>query len=202
MTKVEMLPIPAEHVDKFWRGVCLTALRKIPGYDMHRTHQRLLVGLDQLWVACSPYVGSRVIWGVCITTISERPPSARKCFQRDDPALMRSLTIHMAGQWYPYKWMDSAIERITAYALEHKCRQLFLSTRKNWQRRINRRFFYAAKWEGVAITRDRPTKSTCRQFQLRNTPGHYRPMVPVKNFTRHMYGYMCTFYFQDQEAAA
>ena len=202
MVKVEMLPVTPEYVDKFFKGVWLTALRKIPNYDMVRTHQRLLIGLDQLWIAFSPQVGIHSIWGVVITSVSERPPSSLKVFERKNPALMRSLTIHVAGEIHLGSWLESAIERIALYARQQCCRQLFILTRKGWQKRISRPFFYASNWEGVAISRDRPTKSTCPEFRTRNTPGFFRPMVPVKKFTRHMYGFMGTFYFKDQEAAA
>jgi hypothetical protein len=202
MEKVEMLPVPPEYVDKFWKGVYLTALRKIPGYDFRRTHQRLLIGLDQLWVACSPQVGIPSIWGVVITSVSERPPSDRKVFQRKNPALMRSLTIHVAGEIHLGYWLDSAIERIALYARQQCCRQLFILMRKGWQRRIVHRFYYASNWEGVAISRDRATVSTCRAFRNRNTPGHFRPMVPVPagKWSRHKYGFMETFYFREEAA--
>ncbi|HXA25587.1 MAG TPA: hypothetical protein VNW90_25190 [Acetobacteraceae bacterium] len=202
MVKVEMLPVPPEYVDKFMKGVYLTTLRKIPGYDLKRTHQRLLVGLDQLWVACSPQACSS-IWGVVITTISDRPPSKRKCFERQDPALMRSLTVHIAGEYYLGTWLESAIERIIHYARQQGCRQLFLLFRKNWQRRILRPFF-SAGWEAVAISRDRPTKSTCKVYRHRNTPGHFRIVIPIpaKRFTRHMYHMTGRFYLKEEEAAA
>jgi hypothetical protein len=202
MYKVEMLPVPPEYVDKFWKGVWLTALRKIPGYDMRRTHQRLLVGLDQLWIACSSQVGSYSIWGVVITSISERPPSDRPCFQRKNPALMRSLTIHVAGEYHLSWWLPSAAERIKRYAREHGCRQLFLMMRKHWQRWVARSF-WSREWEGVAVSRDRPTKSTCKEYRTRNTPGYFRPMVPVPaaKFTRHMYRFITAFYFPDREQA-
>jgi hypothetical protein len=200
-TRVEMLPVPAEYVDKFWRGVCLSTLRKIPGYDMRRTHQRLLIGLDQLWIACSPQVGSYSIWGVVITSISTRPPSDRKCFVRKDAALMRSLTIHVAGDYYLPTWLDSAIERVARYARQQGCRQLFLMTRKGWQRDVVRGFWYAGKWEAVAISRDRPTKSTCPEYRNRNTPGHFRIIIPTTKFNRHMYHMMGRFYLKEKEAA-
>jgi hypothetical protein len=193
--EAELLPVPAEYVDKFWKGVCRSTLRKIPGYDMIRTHQRLLVGLDQLWVACAPY-SCPSIWGVVITSISERPPSDRKCFERKNPALMRSLTIHIAGEYFLGRWLPGAIERITRYAREHGCRQIFILMRKAWQKWIVRPFFTRG-WEAVAISRDRPTKSTCEAYRLRNTPGHFRVVIPTKHFTRHMYRMTGRFYLKE-----
>lgn len=193
----ELLPVPPEYVDKFWRGACRVALRKIPGYDQNRTHQRLLIGLDTLWVACAP-VGCPSIWGVVITSLSERPPSPMKCFQRKNPALMRSLTVHVAGEYVVDKWIDSAIERITRYAREMGCRQLFLIMRKGYQRWFTRPFF-SRGWEAMGIARDRSTKSKCEAYRRRNTPGHFRVVMPMpsERFTRHMYRMTDRFYLKE-----
>lgn len=206
MVKTEVLPVPPELVPRFWKAVRRVALSKIPGYDIERTHTRLLVGIDRLWVACLPGKGvsarSQVLQGVIITSISERPPSKRQCFRRKDPALMRSLTIHVAGEYHLLYWLDSAMERINRYAREHDCRQLFILARRGWQRHLKR--WWSSEWEGVAFGRDRPTKSRCWWYRTRNTPGYFRPMVPVprEKFSRHRYRITGTFYFPyDQEAA-
>lgn len=171
----------------------MVSLSKIPGYDIERTHTRLLVGIDQLWVAYNRWQN---LIAVIITSISQRPPSNRKCFRRKDPALMRSLTIHLTGKKIK-SWLPSAIERIGLYARAHQCRQLFIMTGKSWQRLA--KGFYSREWEGVAITRDRPTKSKCKRLRSRNTPGYFRPFVPVPadQWDRYMYNFTGTAYFKE-----
>lgn len=193
--RLEMLPVPPELTPKVWKAARKVAFSKIPGYDIERTHTRLLVGIDRLWVAYSNRPGSRSLLGVVITSLSQRPPSKRKCFRRTDPALMKSLTIHVAGEYFLLSWLDSAIERINRYAREQGCRQLFILSRKGWQRHVKR--WWSREWEGVAFGRDRPTKSTCKQYRERNKPGYFRPMAPVprEKFSRHRYRIVGTFYF-------
>lgn len=193
MDKLDVLPVPPELVPQVWKSVRRVVLAKIPGYDIERTHARLLVGIDRLWVA---YRG-RWLGGVIITSISQRPPSNRNCFKRKDPELRKSLTIHVAGENWLLWWLDSAIERISHYAREQKCRQLFLLTRKGWQENVRR--FYSREWEAVAIGRDRPTKSACKRLSFRNTPGYFRRLVPVPadKWDRYMYAFMSTYYFKE-----
>jgi hypothetical protein len=137
--------------------------------------------------------------------VSDRPPSDRQCFRRSDPALMRSLTIHVAGEYDFRWWLDSAIERISRYAREQGCRQLFILIRKTWQRYITR--WWSKEWEGVAVSRDRATKSTCQRFRFRNRPGYFRPLVPLpleatsgRSYNKHVYGFMGTAYFKERTA--
>lgn len=195
----EVLPVPPEMISQMWKKVRYV-FRKIPGYDVERTHTRLLVGIDQLWVG----IVEGAIRGVIITSISPRPPSNRKVFRRKEPALMKSLTIHLAGGPKGVErllsWLPSAIERINRYAREHDCRQLFILARRGWQRHLKR--WWSPEWEGVAFSRDRPTKSTCKQYRTRNTPGYFRPMVPVpaEKFSRHRYRIVGTFYFPKEAA--
>lgn len=178
-----MLPVPPELAPKVW-GPVRTMVRKIPGYNVERTYVRLLAGVDQLWVAH----GMRPSWdknpdgrprlvGAIITSISPRPPQQRKAFQRKDPALMKSLTIHLAGETAILSWLDSAIERINLYARQHGCRMLFILARKGWQKHLKR--WYSKEWEAVAIGRDRPTVSKCSRLRKRNTPGYFRLMIPI-----------------------
>lgn len=183
MTKLEVLPVPPEMVSRVWKPV-RRVLAKIPHYDIERTYARLRVGVDQLWVS---YAADRLA-GVVITSISNRPPKRRRCFWRNDAALMKSLTIHVAGEHALLSWLDSAIERINRYAREHRVHQLFLMARKGYQRHLIRRW-WSSEWEMVAFSRDRPTKSTCWQYRERNKPGYFRPLVPVpkEKFSRHRY---------------
>lgn len=195
--KTDVLPVPPEMLPLVWPRV-RRVFSLIPNYDVERTHTRLLVGLDRLWVANMP----QRLAGVIVTSFSLRPPSKRKCFKRKDPALMRSLTIHVAGELNLLSWLDSAMERINLYARQQGCRQLFLMSRKGWQKHIKR--WWSPEWECVAFARDRPAKSTCKAYRTRNTPGYFRPMVPVPRaqFSRHRYRIIGTFYFPyDQEAA-
>lgn len=194
----EVLPVPPELVPKVWKPVRRVALSKIPNYDIERTHTRLLVGIDRLWVAFSPVQ----LVGVVITSISPRPPKRRKVFWRADTALMKSLTIHVAGEHQLLHWLASAMERINLYAREHECHQLFIMGRKPWQKWLKR--WWSPEWECVAFSRDRPTTSTCKQYRERNKPGYFRPMVPIprEKFSRHRYRILGTFEFPyDGEAA-
>jgi hypothetical protein len=198
MTKIDMLPVPPELVPRVWRSAYKVTFSKIPGFDIPAQRTRLLIGHDRLWVAYGGY-RYRALLGVVITHLSNRPPSKRRCFKRDDPALMRSLKIHVAGEYDLRAWLDSAIERINRYAREHAVRQLFFSMRKGFQKHIAR-LWWSPEWEGVAVSRDRKTKSTCRRHANRNTPGYYRPLVPLppEKFTRHYYGFTGTAYFKQE----
>lgn len=206
MVKTEMLPVPPEMVPRVWKSVHRAVLSKIPNYDVERTHTRLLVGIDRLWVAYQPLeimgLKTQALVGVIITSISPRPPKRRKVFWRADTALMKSLTIHVAGRSALLSWLDSAIERINHYARQHGCHQLFIMARRGWQAHLKR--WWSPEWECVAFSRDRPTKSTCKQYRERNKPGYFRPLVPIprEKFSRHRYRILGTFEFPyDGEAA-
>lgn len=196
----EVLPVPTEMIRLVWKKVRYI-FEQIPGYQIERTHSRLLAGIDRLWLG----VVKGEIRGVIVTSVSIRPPSKRKVFQRVNPTLMRSLTIHLVGgskrDFTPrpmlLSWLPSAIARLSAYARENDCHQLFLMARKGWQKYV--KHFWSREWEAVALSRDRPTKSRCPRFRGRNTPGYWRLMVPVpaEKYTRHMQGFMGTFYFKE-----
>lgn len=192
----EVLPVPPEMIRQLWKKVRYV-FRHIPGYDVQRTHTRLLVGIDRLWLG----IVEGQIRGVIVTSISPRPPSKHKIFERKDAALMKSLTIHLAGGPKTVEklrsWLPSAIERISAYAREQGCHQLFILARKGWQQHA--KDWWSPDWEAMAVSRDRPTKSTCHRLSFRNRPGYWRPMVPVPaaKFARYMYGFMGTFYFKE-----
>jgi len=195
VTKTEVLPVPPELVPKVWKSVRRVCFRKIPNYDIERTHTRLLVGLDQLWVAYGP---GRNLSGVIVTSISKRAPQQRKAFLRpNEPDLAKSLTIHIAGEYFLLNWLDSAVERISHYAREQGCRMLFLMARKGWQGHMKR--FYSPEWEAVALGRDRPTVSTCKRNRERNKPGYFRLLVPVpaEKWTRFNYSFVSTCRFKE-----
>lgn len=193
-----MLPVPTELVPRLWRHARRVGLSRIPGYNAERTHQRLLLGIDQLWIAST----NRFMWGVIITSISNRPPQQRKAWKREDKKLMKSLTIHLAGEYRLLSWLDSAVERITHYARENGCHMLFLLARRGWHRHLYHRW-YSREWEVVALGRDRPTTSKCKRLRKRNTPGYFRQLVPVPadKWDRYMYGFISTCYFKQKEAA-
>lgn len=196
----EVLPVPPEVLPRVW-GPVKRAFTQIPGYDVERLHTRLQVGIDQLWCAYVPYwTGTRTIFrlsGVIVTSISDRPPSKRNVFKRKDPALMKSLTIHLAKGQFMKQWLVLAIERIWRYAFEHGCCQLFLLAARGCHKWI--RHFYSRMWEAVAIARDRPTVSKHPRLRFRNTPGYWRVMcpVPADKWHRQLYTYMGTFYFKE-----
>lgn len=200
MVKTDVLPVPPEMIHHVWKSVHI-ALANIPDYNIERTHMRLLAGIDQLWMAWTPPGGrpDRTTLGVIITSISPRPPQNRKAYQRADKALMKSLTIHLAGVIGIHTWIDSAIERIGRYAREHGCHMIFILARKGWHRFITRRF-WSPEWELMALGRDRPTVSTCKRFRFRNRPGYFRQMVPVppEKWKRWMTSFMGTCYFEEK----
>ena len=198
MAQLEVLPVPAEYLPRFWNSV-RPMLKKIPDYDIERTHTRLLAGLDQLWIAWSDRPGQNSqLYGAVITTIANRPPQLRKAYVRADKAQMKSLVIHIVGQYSLLSWLDSATERIKLYARQNNCRMLFLLARKDWHRFLYHRW-YSPEWELVALSRDRPTYSKCRWLRFRNTPGYFRELIPVPaaKFNRWMYGVMSKCYFKE-----
>lgn len=194
MAQFEVLPVPAEMVPQFWRSACQCAFNKIPGYDIERTHLRLLAGVDQLWMA---FDAQNKTQGVILTSISARPPQQRKAFLRKDPALMKSLTIHVAGKCNILSWLDSAIERINLYARQQGCRQLYILARKGWHTWLYR--WYSQEWEVVALGRDRRTASTCKCLRARNTPGYFRLLIPIpaEKWNRCNYAFMSTCRFKE-----
>ena len=205
MRQLEVLTVPAELVPKLWASARRVAFSHIPGYDIERTHQRLLAGIDQLWAAFRQTDQKKTngqLIGVIVTSISNRPPQRRTAFERTDKSLMRSLTVHLAGEHAPLSWFDSAAERIQRYARENGCRMLFISARRGWHRWIYARW-YSPEWEIVALSRDRPTYSKCKRLRERNTPGYFRKLVPVPadKWNRYMYALMRTCYFREREVA-
>jgi hypothetical protein len=161
----------------------------------------LLLGTDRLWIANDANQG---LVGAIVTTISNKPPQQRNAFKRADRAAMKSLIIHLAGEYRLLSWIDSAVERIQRYARQNNCRMLFISCRRGWHKWMYHRW-YSREWEAVAIGRDRPTASKCKRLAARNKPGYFRLMVPVpaEKFDRYMYGFMSTCYFKapSKEAA-
>lgn len=208
MEQCEVLPVPPELVPRVWRST-KTILSKIPGYNVERTHMRLLAGVDQLWVAYGLVPsrnsidpnGIHILMGAIITSVSSKPPQERKAYQRKDKALMRSLTIHLAGERMLLSWLDSAIERINRYAREHDCRMLFILARKGWQRHLKR--WWSKEWELVAMARDRSTVSKHPLLRRRNTPGYFRALrpVPADKFNRNRYTIMRTCDFKVEASA-
>lgn len=196
--EVEVLPVPPELLPSVWKSARRVGFSRIPNYNIERTHTRLLAGVDQLWLAYGePRCGHRLLLGVIVTSISNRPPQQRKAFKRSDPKLMKSLTIHLAGEYSPLSWLDSAVERIGLYARQHGCHMLFILARRGWHFMLYHRW-YSREWEVVALGRDRPTASKCKRLAARNTPGYFRPLVPIppEKWNRYYYAFMSTCYFK------
>jgi hypothetical protein len=171
----EVLPVPVEMIPRVWKkAVCFFA--EIPQYDVHRLFSRLLTGQDRLWVATGAEWSLYYHYlATIVTTITAKPPSTRLVFKCTDPAGRRSLTVHLAGIDAGV-WIDSAVERITAYGKEQRCRQLFLLAKMPWREYAMR--FYSRDWDRVGYSRDRPTKAK-GVFKLRNRVGYYRLVLPV-----------------------
>lgn len=198
MAQLEVLPVPVEMVPSLWRGARQVGFSRIPGYNIERTHQRLLIGMDKLWLAFGAH---NAIYGVIVTSISKHPPQQRKAFKRKDPALEKSLIIHVAGEHALLSWLDSAIERINLYARRNGCRQLYILARRGWHTWLYR--WYSKEWEVVAIGRDRPTASKCKRLAARNTPGYFRLLIPVpeEKWKRWNSAFMSTCRFRQRTAA-
>ena len=201
MKQLDVLPVPAEMVPQLWNAARRVGFVKIPNYDVERTHARLLAGIDQLWVAfreTNHKQSNGQLVGVIVTSISPRPPQKRRAFERADKSQMRSLTIHFVGEHDVLNWFDSAAERIQRYARENGCRMLFLLARRGYHRFLYSRW-YSKEWEVVAIGRDRPTYSKCRRLARRNTPGVFRPLIPVPadKWNRYMYTYTSKCCFKE-----
>lgn len=182
-------------------------LRKIPDYDLNRTRLRLLSGEDTLWLSIQTAGKINSDWGIpmpymgiVLTTVVNKPPTGqRKAFERKDPALRRSLLVHLAGA-SPEAWMASAVERISAYGKEQNCRMLFVKARKRWRQYATH--FWAPDWELVAYTRDRPTKPLNKShYPGWNKVGCYRIMQPLYRKMRdpqdYQSGTMCYFQAHD-----
>lgn len=195
----EVLPVPPEMLPKAWPRA-QKFFRSIPDYKIERLHRRLLLGEGRLWLAfqTAGVIPGQPIVGVIVTSVSDKPPSVRKCFQKADPAAMRSLTVHLAAGEALEAWISSAIERITAYGIEQGCRQLFLLARKGWLE-YARRFYSKGGWDTVAYSRDRPTQAK-GEFPSRNRVGYYRPLVPVRKWTRGLYNRGSVCYIQEGAA--
>lgn len=197
MAKLEVLPVPPELVPKVWQSARRVGFSRIPGYNIERTHARLLMGVDQLWIA----LDGRNMVGVIVTSISNRPPQQRKAFLRKDPALMKSLIIHLAGERRLLSWLDSAVERINLYARQQGCRQLHILARKGWHKWLYR--WYSREWEVVSLGRDRSTVSKCKRLRERNTPGYFRLLIPIpaEKWNRYNYAFMSTCRFKERASA-
>lgn len=204
MTKFEVLPVPAEMVPHVWKRARRVVFSKVPGYNQERLYVRLRSGVDQLWICMVPGKGheqryfGRVFLGAVVTSITPKPPQARKDYLRPDPAQMKSITVHYAGEHFPLSWFDSAHERISRYARENDCRMIFLLARKGWQRYLMRQW-YSKEWEMVAFGRDRPTISKCKVLHNRNTPGWFRKLIPLpaEKWNRYYHAYRGVCYFKE-----
>jgi hypothetical protein len=189
----EVLPVPPEMLPKAWPDG-RRLMRRVPGYDVQRLYHRLLLGHYKLWLAIRTagfysQPGSPIL-GVIVTAVTASPPSTRQCFQRADPAARRSLTVHLAEGKALEAWIQSAVERISAYGREQNCRQLFLMARKGWREYVLR--FYSPNWDTVAYSRDRPTQAQ-GIYRMRNRVGFYRRVIPVREIRRQSYntGTLC-----------
>ena len=192
--------MPTEMVPRFWKNVS-RLFSRIPEYDVEQLHARLLLGRDKLWLAVQTAGAprTRTYMGVLVTTITHKPPTLQKRFHRTDPAQMRSLTIHLAGGEAVEGWIESAVERITAYGKEQHCRQLFLLAKKGWREQAMK--FFSRDWDTVAYSRDRPTQAKGhRGTRLSISPGFYRVVVPAREVDVKQYASGTRCYVKEEGA--
>jgi hypothetical protein len=197
--KGEVLPVPPEMAAQLWTHV-KTRFESVPDLNIERLYSRLLLGADKLWVAVEPVSvpGEDPFLGVILTTVSDEPPTRQKVFERLAPANRRSLAVHLAEGRKVYSWIESAVERITEYGKQERCRMLFIKASRAW-RRYATRFYSRDDWQVVAFSRDRATAAK-RVFKRRNTPGFYLVMQPVAScdWKRQLYNNGTRCYFEER----
>jgi hypothetical protein len=169
-----------------------TYFRRIPRYDVEGLHNRLLLGVDRLWVAIqtSGAIQRRYL-GVIVTSLTmDHPPRG---FLEN-----RTLFVHLAEGELIECWIQSAVQVIKDYARLHDSRQLFVKARKGWREYALK--FYSREWDTVAYSRDRPTKAKVRWKKCNQ--GLYRRVVPVENMKRGLYNKSTTCYIQETHDAS
>jgi hypothetical protein len=161
-----------------------------------------------LWLAVitegNPY--AEACTGVLLTSVRDTPPihqtpsNMLKAFQRKDPALRRSLVVHLAEGRNCGLWVASAVARISAYGREQGCRMLFVLAKRAWRKYAVR--FWSPEWEVVGLSRDRPVP--LRNPQGRNHSkrlqrvGWYRVVEPVGKMTPQRYENSAKCYFEER----
>jgi len=175
----EVVPVPVDKVPRMWKYV-VPFFADVPDLNLNQLYQRLLSGEDKLWAVLPParyFKYHRTCLAALTTTITHMPPSNRKCFEQKDPRLRRSLRVHLVGDVIIKCWLDSAVERVTRYAREQECHQLFVQTRPRWRRWAMQ--FYSPEWHRMGFGRDRPSRPFVKTFKLRNKVGHYAVVKPA-----------------------
>jgi hypothetical protein len=131
-----------------------------------------------------PYVG------VILTSVFEKPPypARQRHMNRwfKGKKDLRTLRVHLAQARNPRYWIENAVERLTQYAKEQKCKHLFVMANVQW--RFLAPKFWGPYWDTVAFSRDRVTKhwrhqKPCKRnngcFSTTNRVGYYRLLQPV-----------------------
>ena len=180
MAEGELLPVPIEMIPRLWTKTAKRLIQSPRGigydYDIERLHGRLLVGMDQLWLAAITK-GSNTgrFAGAVITSIGPPPVDLpRKLFRKE-----RSLTVHFVAGHLPGAWMDDAREKIVRYGKENACDQLFVLARHSWL--VGYMYKLYGRFERVGLARDRWRKSK-HGLNLHNSlmrPGHFRLLEPM-----------------------
>lgn len=174
--KGELYLVPPEMVARAWHPARYVMRGPKSGigrdYDFNRLHGRLVLGIDQLWMAAFIFCGQSVrdlCPGVVITSIGPPPKDLpRRLFDRKDS---NSLTVHFIAGWSIEAWMPDAIEKIAAYGKKHDCKQIFALARLNWLRYL---FPFYSRFERVGLARDRMTTRGRDIKNAQQRPGHFR----------------------------
>ena len=182
----DVTPVAIDMVERVWSLVRSMIRGPKTGigkeYDVDRLHGRLLLGVDRLWVAAYPtlWKGERPFCGLVITSIGP-PPKDRPGLRSTEFFFKeKSITIHLIAGKMPYRWIDDAVEKITAYARAQGCRQAFVLARSRW-RRYGLRFY--PHFEKLGLARDR--FSGMGKYGGRNSknarqrPGHFLLVLPL-----------------------
>ena len=194
--QAEVLPVPLSRIDQAWKPA-ERWLKRIPQFDLNAARTRLLSGEDRLCLAAITQGNPSCdcCTGILITSVRDRPPFVQKppkAFRSNDPASRRSLVVHMAEGVNCGLWIDSAVERISGYGIDERCRMLFLLAKRAWRKYAVR--FWSPWWKIVGISRDRSIfHSGHSHYKRLNRPGWYRVVEPVEEMTQKHWrtGTMC-----------
>jgi len=129
--EAEVVLVDVELVPKFWDDISRILHWGGATYDTDSLRPKLLIGTSRVWLAI--FTRSKVVnplCGVIVTTVTDEAPKLPNPY-RDNRYLKdlydftaRSLLAYFAGRNRSC-WFDSAVERISQYGQEQKCRQLF-----------------------------------------------------------------------------
>ena len=196
--QAELLSVPERLALEAWYDASYW-LSRVPELDLNAARIRVLKGEDRLWLpiltagrwpAQVPKRHAPCL-GVVITRVTEASPMTGQS--------LRSLIVHLAEGVLIQLWLPSAVQKLTHYAKDQDCSQLFILARRGW--RTYATHFYSREFLRVGYSRDRPTPGKGSHYPGWNAIGNFRTMEPVEGMTKQDYnsGTMCRF--EERDAA-